>query len=302
MTYNVLAKLRSKLPPEIGVTAKIRLPPTQAHANAGKLGNIAEVNGGPQTIDERMRCLIDSGVDLITVHGRTRFENKVTVAEADWDAVTQCVESARSYSGDRNFPIFANGGIEFLDDVKKCLGQTSASGVMSSESLLELPGVFCPREGNTPSSAKDLLQRQLGYADIYLDYATVFPPLSGSLGTKGGSFNVIRSHLFKFLHRYLEENPDLRSWCGNQELNSIKQARGLILDIRSRYDEIEEEQLRSKKSWSNDSTWYRRHRKGNERLRNDSTPTLSIEERKQLAKLRIQKMKEERMKKKVGGA
>mmetsp|Transcript_26375 Transcript_26375/g.55084 ORF Transcript_26375/g.55084 Transcript_26375/m.55084 type:complete len:637 (-) Transcript_26375:24-1934(-) len=298
-TYSVLSKLRSKLPQEIGVTAKIRLPPTQAHADAGKLGNMSKISG-PQTIDERMRCLIDCGVDLITVHGRTRFENKVTVGAADWDAVEQCVQSARDYSGDAHYPIFANGGIECYHDVKKCLYKTNASGVMSSESLLEVPGLFCPGKGDMASSgtAKDVLERQLGYADMYLDYATVFPPLSGSLGVRGGSFNVVRSHLFKFLHRYLEENEDLRSWLGDQALNTIKQARDLLTDLRSRYDKIDEEQLRLKNSWGDDSSWYRRHRRRNTE-EPDEPIQLSIEERKQQAKLRIQKMKEQRMKKSV---
>ncbi|KAL7543120.1 hypothetical protein ACHAXR_012544 [Thalassiosira sp. AJA248-18] len=301
LTYKVLAKLRSELPQEIGVTAKIRLPPTQADADAGKLGNISSLGSSPQTIDDRIHRLIDCGVDLITVHGRTRFENKVAVGPVDWDAVRQCVDSARSYSGDSNYPLFANGGIEFGEDVKKCFEKTNASGVMSSETLLEMPSVFCTGGGETSGSitAKGLLERQLGYADMYLDYATIFPPLPGSLGTKGGSFNVIRSHLFKMLHRYLEENPDLRSWLGSQELRTIRQARDLLSDLRLRYDKIEDDQLMLKKSWSSDSSWYRRHRRQNVQSQNQSMPSLSLEERKELTKLRIKKMQEERKKRSI---
>ncbi|KAL7553729.1 hypothetical protein ACHAWF_017046 [Thalassiosira exigua] len=205
LTYQVLSNLRAKLPPEVGVTAKIRLPPTQADADAGKLGNVSQTKA-PQSINERIRCLIDCGVDLITVHGRTRFENKVAVGAADWvggdlifavtdlheclqlnvltissillfmygfyrskGAVRQCVETARSYSGDAHYPVFANGGIEFGDDVTKCFETTNASGVMSSESLLEMPSLFST-EGETSSSmtAMQLLERQIGFADIYL--------------------------------------------------------------------------------------------------------------------------------------
>ena len=68
----MLTRLREKLPPSIGVTAKIRLPPTQADADAGRLGNLSEI-GRPQTIEERIQGLVDCGVDLITVHGRTRL-------------------------------------------------------------------------------------------------------------------------------------------------------------------------------------------------------------------------------------
>lgn len=319
LTYNVLAKLRSKVPRQIGkhmpnlgnafeyamssrifiwsissavfnigITAKIRLPPNKSDADSGRLGGL---DNSPQTIDERMRCLIDCGVDLITVHGRTRFENKITVGPADWTSVRQCVETARACSGDAHYPIFANGGVEFCEDVQKCLDGTNASGVMASESLLEVPGLFCPEEAQ--ATARGLLERQLQYAEIYLDYATLFPPLPGSLGIKGGSFNVIRSHLFKILHRYLEEQPDLRSLLGDHRMNTIKQSRSLVYDLRSRYDEFSEEKLRLMKSWSQDSSWYRRHRQ-NCSSQNESIPSLSIEERKQRVRLKIRRMQEER--------
>ena len=322
LTYNVLAELRSKVPRQIGkqmpnlcnafvvlcnirllylehfircinagITAKIRLPPTTSDADSGRLGNMSGVDRAPQSIDERMRCLIDCGVDLITVHGRTRFENKVAVGPADWTSVRQCVETARACSGDAHYPIFSNGGIEFWEDVQKCLDGTNASGIMSSESLLEVPGLFCSEEAQ--ATARGLLERQLRYAEIYLDYATLFPPLPGSLGIKGGSFNAIRSHLFKILHRYLEEHPDLRSLLGDHRLNTIKQSRDLVYDLRSRYDEFSEEKLRLMKSWSQDSSWYRRHRQ-NSSSQNESIPSLSIEERKQHARLRIRRMREER--------
>ena len=165
---------------------------------------------------------------------------------------------------------------------------------MSSESLLEVPGLFCYQEedGESDTPAKGLLERQLGYAEMYLDYATTLPPVPGSLGTKGGSFNVIRSHLFKILHRYLEENPNLRSWLGNQELNTIKQARELILDLRLIYENLDEEQLRQKSSF--DNNWYRRHRRQDAQQHETTPATLTIEERKALAKMRILKLKEGR--------
>jgi len=286
LTYKVLQKLRSVLPQHIGVTAKIRLPPTQADADAGRLGSISSLESGPQTIDERMRCLIDCGVDLITVHGRTRFENKVAVGVADWESVRQCVESARTYSGDANFPIISNGGIEFGEDVQKCFGETNASGVMSSEGILELPSLF--RSGEEEIiTAKLLLERQLGFAELYLDYATIFPPLPGSLGTKGGSFNVIRSHLFKFLHRYLEENPDLRSLLGKQEVNTIKQSRDLVSELKTRYCNLDEEQLRMMKSWDKESSWYRRHR--GTKIQPAGPSEMSLEERKHMMKMRLRK-------------
>ena len=297
----MLAALRAALPRDIGVTAKIRLPPTEAQAAAGKLGNLSTV-GEPPTIDERVRSLVDCGVDLITVHGRTRFENKVAVGAADWDAIRQCAQSARAYSGDGSFPVLSNGGIEHPEDVPKCLAATRASGVMASEGLLEDPGLFRSGRGDDTAnalSAEGLLERQLGHADNYLDYATVLPPLPGSLGSHGGSFNVVRSHLFKFLHRYLEENEDLRRRLGDGELTTIRQARDLVAQLRSRYEGMDEEELRSKPSWNVESSWYRRHRGQNNGKRNETATPLSVEERKRRSKARIKKMRDERMKRSI---
>ena len=167
---------------------------------------------------------------------------------------------------------------------------------MSSESLLENPGLFSKEYGPQPQSAKQLLKRQLNYADMYLDYATLFPPLPGSLGTKGGSFNVIRSHLFKILHRYFEENSDLRWKLGDNEFNNIKEARKLVSEIRQRYDSYDEEQLMSKSSSNVDSSWYRRHRNPNVKSVKalEEEVVISNDERKRLAKERIRIMKQQR--------
>ncbi|KAL7472851.1 hypothetical protein ACHAXS_013223 [Conticribra weissflogii] len=303
--YNVISRLRSELPPEIGVTAKIRLPPTQADAVAGKLGNEARMTL-PPTAEERIHRLIDSGVDLITVHGRTRFENKVAVGAADWEAIHRCVQAAKSYSGDMNFPIFANGGIETFEDVCRCIDETGASGVMSSESLLENPGLFKGADSSgeiiTP---RRVLERQLGYADMYLDYATLFPPIPGSLGTKGGCFNVIRTHLFKFIHRYLEENPDIRASLGDNGVQTIKEARDMVFEIRKRYNQLSDNELFQRKSSKDESSWYRRHRKPGRDTRAlqsslkpvSATRHMTVEERKMEAKQRILKLREARLKK-----
>lgn len=39
-------------------------------------------------------------------------------------------------------PVIANGGIEHMDDVLRCLEVTGAAAVMSSEAVLENPGLF----------------------------------------------------------------------------------------------------------------------------------------------------------------
>jgi len=101
--------------------------------------------------------------------------------------------------------------------------------------------------------------------------------------------------VFKILHRYLEEQPDLRSWLGDQELCTIQQARALLYELRSRYSALDEEQLKMKTSWKDSSSWYRRHRQSNASSAAENTEPLSLEERKKLAKLRIQALREQRL-------
>ena len=294
--YSVLSALREHLPREIGVTAKIRLPPTPDDHASGRLGNISETSL-PQSIDERIRRLVDSGVDLITVHGRTRFENKNTVGPADWDAVRRCADVARAHSGDRNFPVVSNGGIEFGRDVARCLDETGADGVMVSEAILEDPTLFVDDGvgGGAGPPPRRLLDRQLRHASSYLDYATLLPPLPGSLGSKGGSFNVVRSHLFKFLHRYLEEETDLRTRLGDHGLTTVAEAREIVSELEERYAGLDDGELGTRRSSSGESSWYRRHRSGaNKAGGDDDGAPMTVEERKERARARISAMREDR--------
>jgi tRNA-dihydrouridine synthase len=87
-----------------------------------------------QTI-ETARALEAAGAVLLTVHGRTREENKERVGAARW---AEIAEVKRAVS----IPVFANGGIERPEDVDACLAETGCDGVMSSEGALGDPTIF----------------------------------------------------------------------------------------------------------------------------------------------------------------
>jgi tRNA-dihydrouridine synthase len=286
LVCEIISTLRRDLPFNVGVSCKIRLPLQE------------------DKLKERICKLIDAGVDLISVHGRTLKENKTKVRECNWDAIAKVVQIAKEYSQNPYFPIIANGGIEYSSDVDRCLAYTGASAVMSSEALLENPGIFQQSAKDDVDISPELLfQRQIRYCHEYLDLCTLYPPLPGSLGKIGGSFNCIRAHFFKIVHRYLEEHPDLRELLGHPtKVTSIGGARQLLYQLEQRYSNITDwSELRS--SNVSKSSWYRRHREAavtsrmstrGQRVESELAG-LSIEEKKNVMRERLRKLREQRL-------
>ena len=166
--------------------------------------------------------LVNAGASLITIHGRTREEKGQHVKHADWDMIRRIKDHFRG-----RVPVVANGGIGTMDDVNECLRITGVDGVMSSEGILENPSIFsrnlryidapdvhgAPQQqqmtadGLLPYSAMPAGKvpvryvTQLDLTDEYLELCKVYPPFH---------FRTMRSHLQKFLHRYLQNHTDMR--------------------------------------------------------------------------------------------
>jgi len=293
----------------VGVSVKIRIPLVEEGVGGGGASG-----GDDAVLKDRICRLIDAGVDLITVHGRTIQENKTKTRSCNWDAIATSVQIARTHSGNPNYPIVANGGIEFPTDVRRCLDYTGASAVMSSEALLEHPGLFGDvgvDVGDEEDGERGVLERQIKFCHEYIELCVKYPPLPGSLGRVGGSFNIIRGHLFKMLYRYLEENTDLRSRLGHPtETNTLQHARDIVTELESRYSNKSTTYWHDRSSSStvageSSTSWYRRHRIANENIRirgekvsigveGQSQTMMSVEDRKTAIKERIYRMKEER--------
>lgn len=237
-------------------------------------------------------------------------ENKTKTGKCDWDAISLAVHISREYSGITDFPVIANGGIEFPSDVQKCLDYTRASAVMSSEAILENPGLFMNGAvDDLDLNSDQIFQRQIMYANDYLDFCMLYPPLSFSLGKVGGSFNCIRGHIFKLLYRYLDDHPDLRDLLGHPRMTtSITDARRIVLELRRRYSHLVSIDDWKGLSSSNvlKSSWYRRHRdsislvhtRENSSISDMDTPVLNVHEKKVLILNRIhalRRLKEKRV-------
>jgi len=290
LVYTILQQLRLSLPSSIKVSAKIRLPLHDDHENDDN-----------RILRERITKLITkSGIDFLTIHGRTLKENKVAVGACRHDSIQTAVKIAHDIQSD--FPIIANGGIETYTCIEQVLQQTSASAIMSSEALLETPNLFSPTSLQNQNK-----RQQFRFAKDYLQLCYQYPPLPGVLGD---SFNIIRGHLFKFLHRYIKHHPDLRTRLAKQT-NTLQDAKDLIQELEQRiihHDADDHHQFGSPSS-----SWYRRHwnaknmqnYENNRRRRREGTTTtkeeqlvstkMTLKKKKQQIQDRIQTLRQQKL-------
>ncbi|XP_059054351.1 tRNA-dihydrouridine(16/17) synthase [NAD(P)(+)]-like isoform X1 [Achroia grisella] len=151
--------------------------------------------------------LQEAGCKLLTVHGRTREQKGPLTGVASWKHIKAVREAV-------SIPMFANGNIQCLEDVYRCLECTNVNGIMSAEGILTNPALF---EGINPLTWE--------IAHEYLDLIEKYPCPS----------SYIRGHLFKIFHKIfiVEDNNEVRQLLATaQNINHFRQ---VCFAIKERY-------------------------------------------------------------------
>lgn len=224
LILDILSNMVNKL--DVPVSAKIRI-----------LGN------DDDTI-KFCKQLQNTGISMLTVHGRTVDNSKLFTGPANWDVI-------KDIKQELDIPIVANGGISCLEDANKCLEYTGVEAIMSSEALLENPKLF--NYDGDASFRKNYITTQLQTVSEYLRLVEAFRSPSPF-------YQVVRSHLFRLLFRFVDapKNKDLRQILAKGRLPEMYEVINTIYERMQTVDmDVEcaiEAGLLSKTSW------YMRHR------------------------------------------
>eukprot|EP00927_Polykrikos_kofoidii_P060528 TRINITY_DN55488_c0_g1_i1.p1 TRINITY_DN55488_c0_g1~~TRINITY_DN55488_c0_g1_i1.p1 ORF type:complete len:484 (-),score=63.75 TRINITY_DN55488_c0_g1_i1:47-1465(-) len=195
----------------------------------------------PRTL--RLCCRLEgAGCALLTVHGRTRFQNKQTVGACDFPAIAAVKAALR-------IPVVANGGVAVFEDLHRILQVTGADGVMSSEAALENPALFCNNR-----DAEGVLVDQNRLAHEYLDLCQKHLLTGKSSATNCPK--CVKAHLFKLLFAGIQAHTDLRDRLACAR--SLDEYRSVASELEARG--WAQPMFGSAKLYRYEQSWYFRHR------------------------------------------
>ncbi len=151
--------------------------------------------------------LEQAGVDLLTIHGRTKIQGYS--GKSNWEIIKKVKEKL-------TIPVLANGDINSQEDIKKCLEITCADGVMIGRGALGNPWVFGYQKPNYEINLEERINIILKHAHLHIEH----------YGERG--MVTFRKHLAW----YFKGNRV------SEKIENIKQLRNELVRVKS-LDELE---------------------------------------------------------------
>jgi len=147
-----------------------------------------------------IRMVESSGVDFITVHGRTKKQK--STEPCDWDTIKLIKETV-------SVPVLGNGSIFSRADADKYIAETGIDGVMAGRGLLMNPALFAGYDYTPKECVEQFLYNSLAYGtNTFIFHHHLMYMLDMVMGkTEKRAFNVLTS--IPGILDYLEKHYDI---------------------------------------------------------------------------------------------
>ncbi|MEO1323854.1 MAG: tRNA-dihydrouridine synthase, partial [Pseudomonadota bacterium] len=167
------------------------------------------------------RAATDRGVQLLTVHGRTRCQ--FYKGDADWRAIKETVKAV-------NVPVIANGDIDTLDRAKQAQKDSSAFGVMIGRAAMGQPWILGEISANLEGAnylRPTLAQQVEGLCEQIEDSMSLY-------GDKLG-LRIVRKHISAHIDKVALPLNDIDRRALRADLCRIDDANKLLTALQAVY-------------------------------------------------------------------